>query len=39
MGQGTLNGVEQALIDTVGQPDKVFADKSWVVQYKEGERV
>jgi len=39
MGQGTANGVEQALIDTVGQPDKVFPDKSWVIQYKGGKRV
>ena len=37
-GQGTANGVEQALIDTVGQPDKVFPDKSWVIKFKGGSR-
>lgn len=37
--KGTRGNVERALIDTVGLPDKVFSEKSWAVQFKDGKRV
>jgi len=36
---GRKGDVERALLDTIGKPDRVFNDSSWVVQYREGVRI
>jgi len=36
---GRRGEVREALTETVGLPDKTFADNSWVIQYKKGVRV
>ena len=35
---GRKGDVERALIDTVGLPDAIFTDKSWVIKFKGGSR-
>jgi hypothetical protein len=33
------NGVQRAVDEIFGKPDKVFSDRSWMIQFKGGERV